>query len=126
MPSGKTIRAIPSCAQASNLRSVAKPIGDDVNLGWIFNGRHEAGGVKKPQLMVGDMSKLKRLLVAGSTEKPDCYCGAEMTLAGLDINRRSPDAEIRVYGCAACGREFRITVWTESVSPDASAGNPET
>lgn len=63
------------------------------------------------------MSKFERLLVPGSTEKPDCQCGAEMRLVPSDLSHQSLDAEIRFYKCPACGHELRLTVWAEPVTP---------
>jgi hypothetical protein len=38
------------------------------------------------------MSKIERLLIPGSTERPDCRCGQEMTLAAAQ-NDVSGDTE---------------------------------
>jgi hypothetical protein len=59
------------------------------------------------------MSKLERVLVAGSTEMPDCRCGAEMRLARSNLSDNSPDTEIRIYECAGCGHELRLMAWRE-------------
>jgi hypothetical protein len=59
------------------------------------------------------MSKFERLLLPGSTEMPDCQCGAEMRLARSEP--KSPDTEVRVYECFVCKREFRLMTWTEAV-----------
>lgn len=60
------------------------------------------------------MTKFERLLVPGSTEKPDCHCGAEMRLVRVTQAEQAPAAEIRVYECPACGHELRLTVWTDA------------
>jgi hypothetical protein len=66
------------------------------------------------------MSKLERLLVPGTTETPDCPCGSEMRICKSEPAERTRDAEVRVYVCAACGRELRLMVWAESVAPGGS------
>lgn len=63
------------------------------------------------------MAKFERLLVPGSTELPDCQCGAEMRLAQTTRTDQSLDAEVRVYHCDACGHELRLTVWADGVDP---------
>jgi hypothetical protein len=68
------------------------------------------------------MSKFERLLVPGSTELPDCQCGAEMRLSRSEPARTSPDTEVRFYECAVCGHEFRMTVWTDAIAPSGVTG----
>jgi hypothetical protein len=63
------------------------------------------------------MTKFERLLVPGSTEMPDCQCGAEMRLVRATQADKSPAAEIRVYQCLACGHELRLTVWADAANP---------
>jgi hypothetical protein len=65
------------------------------------------------------MTKFDRLLAPGSTEMPDCKCGAEMQFARSIQTDNSSDTEIRVYECAACGHEFRLMVWIDA--PDSTA-----
>ena len=65
------------------------------------------------------MSKIERLLVPGSTEMPDCSCGAEMRLA--ESSPQSPDAEVRRYVCPACAHEFILTVWVEAAATAAES-----
>lgn len=59
------------------------------------------------------MSKLERVLAAGSTELPDCRCGEEMRLVRSTVPDKSPDTEIRIYECAACQHELRLMAWRE-------------
>lgn len=66
------------------------------------------------------MTKFERLLAPGSTEKPDCQCGAEMRLARVTQADQAPAAEIRVYQCPACERELRLTVWADAADPAAA------
>ncbi len=57
------------------------------------------------------MSKFERILVPGSTELPDCRCGAEMRMTSTTPRADSPDVELRVYQCSVCDHELRLTVW---------------
>jgi len=54
------------------------------------------------------MRAFENLLIPGSTELPECRCGAEMHLV-----RTKPlmDTEIRVFGCDLCNHEFQLMVW---------------
>jgi hypothetical protein len=65
------------------------------------------------------MSKLERLIAGGLEESPDCQCGAEMRLRESIAVGRSPGTEMRIYGCAVCRRELRLTVWNDA---DVSKG----
>ncbi|MGA7964793.1 MAG: hypothetical protein WCB49_02655 [Gammaproteobacteria bacterium] len=59
------------------------------------------------------------LLIAGSTEAPDCRCGAEMHLSKIrpfDCD----DVEIRIFVCDACHHEFQLMTWKSS-EPQESA-----
>ncbi len=69
------------------------------------------------------MAKFERLLVPGSTEMPDCQCGAEMRLARSKQADKSLGAEVRVYACSACGHELRLTVWAEDAGSIATVGS---
>ena len=60
------------------------------------------------------MSKFERLLVAGSTELPDCRCTAEMNL--MAIVSASVDTEIRVFRCPRCRSELRLAAWRNDAS----------
>jgi DNA-directed RNA polymerase subunit RPC12/RpoP len=62
------------------------------------------------------VSKFERFLVPGSTEQPDCRCGAEMRLVKANLSPQSANAEIRLYECPTCGHEIRLTVWVEPVT----------
>ena len=59
------------------------------------------------------MSSIERLLVPGCTDLPECRCRKEMHLANIDPLPATKDAHIRVYRCAACDHEMRLTVWTD-------------
>jgi hypothetical protein len=65
------------------------------------------------------MSKLERVLIAGSTELPDCVCGREMTLSRVQPSVASPDTELRTYECSSCGHVLRLTVWAEPDSTES-------
>jgi hypothetical protein len=56
------------------------------------------------------MSKFERLLVAGSTELPDCRCTAEMNLMAI-VPVAGGDSEIRIFQCPHCRSELRLTAW---------------
>jgi hypothetical protein len=57
------------------------------------------------------MSAIERLLVPGSNELPECRCGKEMQIASVDPLPNGSDAHIRIYRCASCDHEMRLTVW---------------
>jgi hypothetical protein len=63
----------------------------------------------------GVMSKFERLLVAGSTELPDCRCTAEMHLMAI-VPVLGGDTEIRIFRCPDCSHELRLTAWCNDVS----------
>ena len=73
----------------------------------------ESTGTKLASIREWAMSKLERVLAAGSHDLPDCRCGAEMRLARSTVFDKSPDTEIRIYGCPACGHELRLMAWRE-------------
>ena len=54
------------------------------------------------------MPTFENLLVAGSTELPDCRCGAEMRLFEA---KPQGDAEVRIFRCDVCRHELQLTVW---------------
>jgi hypothetical protein len=62
------------------------------------------------------MSKFERLLEPGSTELPDCRCGAEMRLMAI-VPVPDGDTEIRIFRCPACSHELRLTAWRKDVAP---------
>ena len=73
------------------------------------------------------MSAFERLLVPGCTELPDCRCGKEMRIASTEQLPERGDAHIRVYACAACQHEMRLTVWSNhAVAKAISAGGIST
>jgi hypothetical protein len=59
------------------------------------------------------MSKFERLLEAGSTELPDCRCGAEMHLTAI-VPVADGDSEIRIFRCRS--HELRLTAWRKDVA----------
>jgi len=69
------------------------------------------------------MAKFERLLVPGSTERPDCQCGAEMRLASSKQSEKPSGTEVRVYECSACGHELQLTVWADGADPVATVGS---
>lgn len=42
------------------------------------------------------MSMIERVPSLGSTENPDCRCGAEMSLAAVQPSANAPDTELRI------------------------------
>jgi len=54
------------------------------------------------------MATLENLLAPGSSELPDCRCGAEMHLFAT---KPQGDTEIRVFKCDACHCELQLMVW---------------
>jgi len=65
--------------------------------------------------MGGVMSKFERLLVAGSTELPDCRCATEMHLTAI-VPVPGGDTEIRIFRCPDCSHELRLTAWRNDVN----------
>jgi hypothetical protein len=59
------------------------------------------------------MSLYERLLTPGSTELPECRCGEEMQIAGVDEVSDRTDAQIRIYKCSKCQHEMRLTIWAD-------------
>ena len=55
----------------------------------------------------------ERLLVPGSTDLPDWECGTEMSAHRRELGGSARDTEIRIYRCASCQHELRLTVWIE-------------
>jgi hypothetical protein len=53
------------------------------------------------------MSSFENLLVPGSTELPDCRCGAAMRL--FEAKPRG-DTEIRIFRCEICHHELQLMV----------------
>jgi hypothetical protein len=56
------------------------------------------------------MSKFERMLESGSTELPDCRCGAEMQLMAV-LPLPGGDSEVRIFRCPDCSHELRLTMW---------------
>ena len=61
------------------------------------------------------MSTLENLLAPGSTELPDCRCGAEMYLVEA---KPQGESEIRIFKCGACHHEFQLMVWRKAETQD--------
>jgi hypothetical protein len=61
------------------------------------------------------VSKFERLLVAGSTELPDCRCTAEMNLVAT-VPVLGGDTEIRIFRCPDCNHELRLTAWQDDAA----------
>ena len=61
------------------------------------------------------MSSFENLLVPGSTELPDCRCGAEMHLFAA---KPCGDSEIRIFRCESCHHEFQLMVWRAVEEPN--------
>jgi hypothetical protein len=61
------------------------------------------------------MSSFERFLAPDCTEGPDCRCGEEMQIAGVDESPDRTDAQIRIYKCATCRHEMRLTVWASDL-----------
>ena len=80
---------------------------------WPQSGQDD--DVHFPTGMGGVMSKFERLLVAGSTELPDCRCATEMHLTAI-VPVPGGDTEIRIFRCPDCGHELRLTAWRNDVS----------
>ena len=51
------------------------------------------------------------MLEPGCTERPTCRCGQKMEVARIELLPEGSDADVRVYRCAACQHEMRLTVW---------------
>jgi hypothetical protein len=58
------------------------------------------------------MPVIENLLVSGSTELPDCKCGAELRLFAVKPCQDN-DTEIRIFKCDVCHHEFQLMVWEE-------------
>jgi hypothetical protein len=54
---------------------------------------------------------LERLLEPSSEDLPNCACGNAMKLER--IQAASADIEIKIFRCANCERELRLTVWID-------------
>jgi hypothetical protein len=57
------------------------------------------------------MSGFERLLEPGCTERPACRCGQNIEVVRIERLPVGSDADVRVYLCAACQHEMRLTVW---------------
>ena len=64
------------------------------------------------------MTAFENLLAPGSTDLPDCRCGAEM-----HIFRVKPcgDTEIRIFRCDTCHHEFQLMGWRMPEAQDKKA-----
>jgi hypothetical protein len=70
------------------------------------------------------VTKIERLLMPNSTERPDCRCGAEMEFAAAE--RAGDGAEIRIYRCATCEHEMRLAVWIDAAFAKQAAHDVST
>jgi hypothetical protein len=59
------------------------------------------------------MRAIEEPLVPGSTEVPECMCGAEMRLAET---KPRGDTAIGVFRCDVCRHEFQLMVWADAVA----------
>jgi hypothetical protein len=59
------------------------------------------------------MSNLERFLEPGCTEMPTCRCGHQMAIRCTYSVPKKTATHVRVYKCAACHHELRLTVWGE-------------
>ena len=55
------------------------------------------------------MAEFEDLLAPGSTDMPDCRCGAEMHLFKV---KPCGDTEIRIFRCISCNNEFQLMAWS--------------
>jgi transcription elongation factor Elf1 len=55
------------------------------------------------------MRAFENLLAPGSTELPECRCGAEMRRSAT--KPLDGDTDIRIFRCDVCGHEFQLMVW---------------
>jgi len=60
------------------------------------------------------MAKIEDVLAVGSTEMPDCLCGAEMTLVQSGPTDKSAGTQVRLYECPACKHQLNLMVWHEA------------
>jgi hypothetical protein len=59
-------------------------------------------------------TNFERLLEPGCTDLPDCRCGKEMQFAHIVFLPNEATTHIRVYACASCKHQMRLTVWGSS------------
>ena len=52
------------------------------------------------------------LVELGQPGLPECRCGKRMTVFNTISVPEPIDAHIRVYKCASCQHEMRLTVWS--------------
>jgi hypothetical protein len=55
------------------------------------------------------MRAIENLLVPGSTDLPDCKCGAELQRFAV---KPCGDTEIHIFRCDSCHHEFQLMVWS--------------
>ena len=61
------------------------------------------------------MSTFESLLAPGSTELPDCRCGAEMQFFKV---KPCGDTEIRIFRCDRCHHELQLMTWASVQTQD--------
>ncbi|HTQ82504.1 MAG TPA: hypothetical protein VMI47_04485 [Pseudolabrys sp.] len=66
------------------------------------------------------MRAFENLLVPGSTETPECTCGAEMRLFAT---KPRGDTEVRVFRCDVCHHEFQLMVWADADAAELKAAS---
>ena len=67
------------------------------------------------------MSTIEDLLVPGSTDLPDCRCGAELRLFAT---KPMGDTEIRIFKCDLCSHEFQLMVWGPTLEKGLTGQGP--
>jgi hypothetical protein len=63
---------------------------------------------------------LERLLEPGCTDSPECRCGKEMHMAHVVFVPNVTETHIRVYACAECDHQMRLTVWGNGEALDGT------
>lgn len=61
------------------------------------------------------MPNFERLLALGTSDLPECQCGAAMDVICVQPGSFS-DTAIKVFRCPNCGHELRLTVWADGLT----------
>ena len=72
------------------------------------------------------MPAFERFFMPACSEGPACRCGEKMQLTCINPLPATPDVHIRVYNCAACSHEMRLTVWADADSVSGSVVSDKT
>ena len=64
---------------------------------------------------------VERLLEPGCTDMPECRCGKEMHFAQIVFLPDDTKTHVRVYACASCDHQMRLTVWGHPQSNEANS-----